>query len=236
MSSSGVLQLLRSTADRPWISATSALDREEMLFCEVRRQCRDGEWSRYHVEVRESEGQRLVVRESEPRHLPVFCPERHINSDGTFCLGWEPIGPRLPATPEEARSWWAALRGYLRLQDAARTTRTWPADCAWPHGDAARFEWTLEKLLATLPASIKSALYTGPLRRSRRDPCPCGSGRRLKECSSHETDIGAVLWLSAERNRAEAAYWRSVSGMKCCGTMDGCKLSRASGTIAKRDP
>lgn len=126
MSSGDVLQLLRSTADLPWISATSALDREEMLFCEVRRQRRDGQWSRYHVEVRDCGGSRLVVRESEPRRLPVFCPERHINPDGSFCLGWEPGVPRLPASPKEARAWWSVLRGYLRLQDAAATARVWP--------------------------------------------------------------------------------------------------------------
>ncbi|HRP72719.1 MAG TPA: hypothetical protein PK743_08815 [Luteimonas sp.] len=37
---------------------------------------------------------RVFVRESQPGHmLPAFCPDRHINGDGTFCLGWGPQNP-----------------------------------------------------------------------------------------------------------------------------------------------
>jgi hypothetical protein len=48
--------------------------------------------------------------------LPEFCPERHINDDGSFCLGLR-AGEGI--TEETARAWWAKLHAFLLCQETA---------------------------------------------------------------------------------------------------------------------
>jgi hypothetical protein len=33
-------------------------------------------------------GASASAREAVPRHLPSYCPDRHINDNGSFCLFW----------------------------------------------------------------------------------------------------------------------------------------------------
>src|SRR5206468_643169 len=77
---------------------------------------------------------RLWVSESEPRQWPACCPERHIESSGTFCLG---IGdPIRPTKPSDAKTWWSWLREYILSQRTAQKTGIWPSSRALHHGDA----------------------------------------------------------------------------------------------------
>jgi hypothetical protein len=52
--------------------------------------------------------------------LPRACPERHIKSDATFCLGLR-AGENVD-TPEDAANWWGKLHVFLTCQDTAHAS------------------------------------------------------------------------------------------------------------------
>ena len=64
--------------------------------------------------------------------LPVFCPQRHMNPDSTFCLGLK-AGIAL-VDVESAKAWWTKLSVFLTCQDTAAETRTWPPGIEISHG------------------------------------------------------------------------------------------------------
>lgn len=86
----------------------------------------------------------IRVRETFPDHLPSFCPERHINNNGTFCLGWSGAEDMSVYDETTARAWWARLFEFLRLQRRASNKRSWPGK-SWAHGDAAKHQHNVEK-------------------------------------------------------------------------------------------
>ncbi|MFN3548471.1 MAG: E2 domain-containing protein, partial [Mesorhizobium sp.] len=66
--------------------------------------------------------------------FPARCSERHIEWDGSFCIGYRAgLGIR---TVDEAVVWWGLLEQFLRLQRVASRTRRWPARQAIAHGEA----------------------------------------------------------------------------------------------------
>jgi hypothetical protein len=84
----------------------------------------------YVLEIHSTSGE-VLVREAAGGRLPARCPERHINDDGTFCIGYE-AGKDIDSD-EAAERWWKKLMAYLLCQDTSDRTRTWPdppADCA----------------------------------------------------------------------------------------------------------
>jgi len=99
----------------------------------------DGRTIPYSLALRESAGE-VSVREEVPEHLPAFCPERHINSDGTFCLSYSPVQPLKIEDEETARAWMETTYKFLKLQERARAQRRWPNDRAWAHGGAAEHQ------------------------------------------------------------------------------------------------
>jgi len=99
----------------------------------------DGRTIRYALELRESGGE-VSVREEAPQHLPSFCPERHINSDGTFCLNYSPVQPLKVEDESTARAWMETLYKFLKLQQRAQVMRKWPNDKVWAHGGAAHHQ------------------------------------------------------------------------------------------------
>ena len=215
----------------------------------------DGAVARYRLTIDASKPI-LSVRETKPEQLPAFCPERHINHDGGFCITWQPGAPLQVTTPEEAGAWWATLLGFLWLQQRAARLRRWPGDLAWAHGDAARAQRDAE-----LAASALGARYVRALARRRlsvtkknvghflelRDngrwlyavwegarrvatlgqPCLCGNKRvQLRACGNH-AQAAADLVFALERWRTEEEdFWREQRGKPCCGTMDDCPLAR----------
>lgn len=87
----------------------------------------------------ESHGARVRARETAPLRLPAFCPERHINLDGSFCLNWE--GEQVLDVVDEpsGRVWWETLYRFLLDQERASKLGRWPTSDGWAHGDAAGF-------------------------------------------------------------------------------------------------
>ena len=80
-------------------------------------------------------GDLLVVSEAiVGSALPESCPERHINPDGTFCIGVD-AGANL-ATEKEYLDWWSLLDQYLQAQCVASRTKVWPIHKGLAHGGA----------------------------------------------------------------------------------------------------
>jgi len=103
-------------------------------------------------------GGEVTAREHTPSKLPGFCPQLHINGDGTFCLGWNGAGLLAVEDEASARLWWARLHGYLRLQQRARRLGHWP-DREWAHGNAAGYQNEAEVAAAQLGEDFIEDLY-----------------------------------------------------------------------------
>lgn len=181
------------------------------------------------------DGPRLVVREgTEDAKLPYACPERHINRDGTFCLGRGEGFVRSPNISAEAEGWWGNLGGYLGHQIISASARSWPHGYSWRHGGAAEIEELLENYEARLPSAVVDvgrAAVRGVRPPSKRHPCPCGSKRRFDRC--HFVDVGRVLDLYTRMLLAEREYICAWD-RPCCGTMKNCPVRRLARANADR--
>lgn len=117
----------------------------------------DGRVLSYKLEVRHTH-KGVVARELEPEHLPAFCPQRHINGDGTFCLFWKESENVDIRDLGDAAKWWGILCNFLKLQARAAKKREWPNSNEWAHGNAARYQKFAIEAAAGLGPSFVSAL------------------------------------------------------------------------------
>ena len=227
--------LMRAAARRlDWVSLVVAGGRSRRgdRFRAVVRQP-DGTPEDYLLNV-DTDGSRLLVGEAgAPARLPI-CPQRHINRDGTFCLGWGPSSVSAPVNRDEATECWSRIAGFLDLQHVAVATGRWPEKHAWRHGAAAPVQCQLEQRLADLPEDIRARVHSYQRSRSlpgrlngRTAECPCGSGRPLSVC--HEAAVLDVLGLQEAVEREEEAFWGEWRDHPCCETMEGCPLRRERG-------
>jgi hypothetical protein len=108
-------------------------------------------------------GSMVSAQEEVPALLPGWCPERHINGDGSFCLYWTEAEPLMIASRDEAREWWTKLLAFLRRQDTARRQRRWPGKAdARAHGpEAARHQAEAERLAEALGETFVQDLRSG---------------------------------------------------------------------------
>ena len=187
--------------------------------------------------------------------LPKFCPQRHINEDGSFCTGYR-AGHEI-ANHDRAVVWWGLLHKYLELQRAAGRTRRWPARQALAHGVAGAHQ-----ILAQAAAGRLGVLgqYMDMLdghefwlssRRIQlnknsdglvngRAACPVGCKRkknspRLRRECCRKTDLVAVVAHERLRRLEERNYWSDLRKrrVECCGTMKNCPLGDSdSGPLA----
>lgn len=192
-------------------------------------------------------GSSVHVRE-EPRgtRLPGLCPDRHINVDGSFCLGLR--FTYIVADRQSALGWWQALAIFLRNQRAAERTRRWPAQRNLSHGtEAGRFHsqavdhakalgivdeydhmvdqksgWLFDR---SVRIWAKGALVNG------RALCPidckeAGRERRLRrKCCRRENLIGLLKSEFARRIAEEQALMElRGESLPCCGTLKRCCL------------
>jgi E2 ubiquitin ligase family protein len=214
----------------------------------------DGRATRYALAV-DARTTEPKVREKTRQNLPAFCPNRHINQDGSFCMSWRAAKPICVTDEASAQEWWTLLLKFLRLQEAATQLRRWPNKHAWAHGAAAEAQQRAEVCAIALGPTIEHALAAGRLRVTRpagqpnfarledggrrlysvwrqarrvatlRQRCFCGSGRPLCSCTDH-ADRAAELITSLEAWEAgERAFWRQLQGRACCGTLNACPLT-----------
>jgi hypothetical protein len=125
--------------------------------------------TRFLVKVIDT-GDKIVAKEAKNEHLPSFCPERHINFDGTFCLYWAEAEPHEITEAEAARRWWGKLLLFLLRQRTAAALRSWPGKGeARAHGpEAARHQAAAEESAKKLGGAFKKALKEGRLTTLRR--------------------------------------------------------------------
>ncbi len=198
----------------------------------------------YRLSAKISVASIVEVQEQNPGTLlPASCPQRHINSDGTFCLS---IHGRNPVeTQKDALTWWDRLRLYLNCQEVAAHLRTWPKGAQLSHGRAGEVEEKAEgaaRTLGKLAEYHEAVRYgTGPLARAiklydakanrlrnGRAICVCGwrarSGRLKLRRECHRAHDACLIELEFQRKSAESLFWQGTE-QKCCGTMDVCPLA-----------
>jgi hypothetical protein len=137
-------------------------------------------------------GDHASAREAEPRLLPSFCPNRHINSDGTFCMNWQRVDQISITTLDGATRWWETLTQFLRLQYRAARLRSWPDEEQWAHGAAAAHQ-----LNAQESAEILGGRFLCDLRDSR-----------LSVDERHVGTNGAIINVLRDKSRIYAV-WRN---------------------------
>ncbi|WP_366462953.1 E2 domain-containing protein [Hyphomonas sp. BRH_c22] len=124
----------------------------------------DGHTDTYSLSVR-AIGSRLKVSEQAPALLPDCCPNRHINSDGSFCLSWSLHQPIHVTDLQAAEAWWMTVYRFLQLQRRAAKARKWPTKDDWAHGDeAAREQMRAENAAEILGPHFQDRLRNRDLR------------------------------------------------------------------------
>lgn len=96
--------------------------------------------SYYLIFERNKTGGIFVKENPLNRKLPDFCPERHINYGGYFCLGVNELDNLLIIDEPSSDQWLNRLITYLKLQEKATILRNWDSDKEWMHGNAAEYQ------------------------------------------------------------------------------------------------
>ncbi len=141
-----------------------------------------------------------AFEQSDCRQWPGFCLERHINSDGSFCVFYR--SENRIEDDEQATLWWSHLCSYINNQVFADRFKVWPQGAGLSHGEAAVEQVAMEMLAE--PLGWKEELWQGMFRRSgwlaeklprvskdkaivlnSRSPCPRGCTRKHKGLRKH---------------------------------------------------
>jgi hypothetical protein len=181
--------------------------------------------------------------------LPACCPERHINADGSFCIGLR-AGEGI--TEETAPAWWKKLHAFALWQETAAETGFWPSEAQLSHGEAGEMELAAENAADQLGlrAAYREAVAfdtgvvavgvrrihskTGMLRNGR-STCICGRtdrrGRALLRRDCHRIGLGCPVIFEHRRRVLVDDFWRTLRGrVACCGTMRECPLRTGDAT------
>ncbi|ACK86372.1 E2 domain-containing protein [Methylorubrum extorquens] len=178
------------------LNAVGATD----LTAAVPVQLADGSGQEYEIAV-SAAGERASAREAARARLPSFCPIRHINQDGSFCLNWEAAESLAVLDRGTAEAWWGALLQYLRLQERARRLRRWPNRREWAHGEAAHHQRKAQVAAAALSVRFERDLAQGRVAVTRSHAVSA-EGRALR------LNIGGRRVLSVFDERGRAATLR----------------------------
>jgi len=199
----------------------------------------------FHIEIRTRRGRVVVSEQKQNSSLPSFCPDRHINDDSSFCVGYE-AGHQID-DEISARSWWDQLAVFLLAQETAEESRTWPSYAFISHGDSGKAQLKAESAARSLG---QEGIYSDALRYNRgpimlllklvnvkeqrlingRAPCVCGrkeaAGQILLRRKCHKLKLACIPVLEVQRRLEELRYWKGMSKkqMACCGSMRDCPL------------
>lgn len=141
----------------PEFGGTCARDSDTSAILDLPVQLVDGKIIPYKLLLKEN-GERVTAQEETPQHLPAFCPERHINPDGTFCLYYAGVTNLDVVNEVSAWVWLETVYKYLKLQERARVQRRWPNNEAWAHGDAAYHQLRAQAAATAINEHMASAL------------------------------------------------------------------------------
>jgi hypothetical protein len=169
--------------------------------------------------------------------LPKFCPQRHINLGGSFCLGLR-AGEGIN-TRGAAGAWWRKLHLYLSCQEAAKATGFWPSSAQLSHGDAAELQIAAEQLATALGREEdykcamqydRGMLFVDVVNyetarnalRNGRVVCHCQTPGMSASCPRRSYDC--LVALETKRRELEGEFWTDLSGQSCCRTMKNCPI------------
>lgn len=124
-------------------------------------------------------GVAATAREAVPTHLPSFCPDRHINPNGSFCLFWRAVDDIEITRPDTARDWMETLVRFLQLQFRATRLRRWPDGRERAHSFAVIHQDRAEAAAARLGEPFSSDMLEGRLSVSRKGGSAEGTAIRV---------------------------------------------------------
>ena len=154
----------------------------------------DGRRPVYQIHVSVA-GTSASAKEVSPTLLPAFCPVRHINADGSFCLYWRAVDDIVIDGPDAALAWWETLVRFLQLQTRAARRRRWPEGQARAHGAAALHQHRAEKAAQRLGDPLATDLQEGRLSVVVRGSGAEGPGIRIMR----DGDRVYAVWLRSRR-------------------------------------
>jgi hypothetical protein len=144
----GPLSLLRDTAAVHYAQAVD-VGNDRVIF-DVTPPAVSGAPSPTYTLRVDVAGDYAMVRELQPTLLPPYCPERHINIDGSFCLYWGEVEPLSISQTEGAEAWWMKVLTFLKRQQVASALLRWPAKAeARAHGPDAALQQVIAEDAAT---------------------------------------------------------------------------------------
>jgi hypothetical protein len=197
-----------------------------------------GNLSRLYTLAVAFDGREVFARERVgAKLLPDFCPERHVNAGGTFCLG---LNAGRGIDGATAPAWWVKLKSFLLCQDTASETGVWPDYAQMSHGDAGEIEAKAEQIAKSIgrlgdfhravrsddgpiAACLDKVRTTGKLRNGR-SACLCG--RKL----------GCPIELEFARRRETKRFWDGARGQPCCRSMKNCPLDDRAALFPDKRP
>jgi hypothetical protein len=195
----------------------------------------------------------VSARERTAKLLPKFCPDRHVNDDGSFCLGLR-AGEGISES-KNAIVWWEKLKLFLLCQETAHETGQWPPGAELSHDVAGEIEERAEEIARSIGRldDYRNAVRfnTGPIveglikinrstrqLRNGRSACVCGRadrrGRSLLRRDCHK--LGCPIEFEYARRLATDHFWESMKGKACCGSMRNCPLKPNEPTIQSSAP
>ncbi len=203
---------------------------------------------RYELEIKADKFDGVTVREVVPQNAPEFCPTRHINEDGWFCVGLG-AGKGIVDT-DSANQWWRKLEVFLLLQQTAINRRIWPPELELSHGTAGEVQELAETTAAARGLTMQyeqvlrdeGSLFgaLSLMRRVNGENLPLLNGRATCVCRSvgkrsrlklrrecWATRDNCLVRLEIRRRRLEQEFISDLKakGFKCCGTMDSCPFA-----------
>lgn len=123
-----------------WHITYKDLDR---LECSVEIPWTRGKNIEYFLVFEKDKNGYIFVKENPlNKKLPDFCPQRHINEGGYFCLGVNGLDNLLIVDEYSSDQWLSRLMTYLKLQEKATILKKWDGDKEWMHGNAAEYQNT----------------------------------------------------------------------------------------------
>jgi hypothetical protein len=94
--------------------------------------------------------------------FPAFCPDRHINADGSFCLGWGDDEPSQITDEIAAKRWWAMVYQFLSRQLGANNRGVFPGiEHGRAHGDAAKHQANAERAASRMGPTFVRQVSAG---------------------------------------------------------------------------
>jgi hypothetical protein len=180
------------------------------------------------LEVSLSGEGKLQAREQPAQRWPTFCPQRHINEGGYFCLGLSDVPAVI--SDDDADRWWRILAAHLQMQFVAEFTKSWPKDMEWDHGLAGETQAIMERIAEQhgliddvrnahrygqgwLSGELPRLTKTGDRLVNGRAPCPRGCQKRkhpvLRRACGKREGIFQLVRLERLKREQSAEFWKA---------------------------